>query len=297
MDLHDHGLRKYGATDVLRSSVSCDWSGIAAELRHHPPGKLPAIDLAQTEIGVATRCHPHAVVGRRGNGVWQETRVVPGTIWTCPAGVREEDISLSAWHECLHIYIPEARFAQLSAARGGSKVEARHVPYLAGLEDALIRQIAWTLLEELQAPSAAGRVLAETLAMALTARLVQVCASPSSTQENTLEVKRGLDDARLSRVLEFMASHIEEEIGIDDLAAVACVSPFHFIRMFRSRVGMPPSRYLSRMRLEHAKALLTARQRAISEIAFACCFSSQANFTRAFRRSTGLTPGSYRSRA
>src|SRR5438309_8049927 len=294
LDLYDHGLEKYGSADILESAVACDWTGIAAELRHHPTAELPPFDLRQTEIGVATRCHRKAIVSRCGNGERQTTRVTPGTIWTCPAGVREEEIRLSEWHDCFHIYLPSSRFADLSEARGGAVVAPHDVPYLADMPDGLIRQIAFTLLDALREPSSAARVLAETLALSLTARLVQACLPGSAGQARALRVGHALDDARLQRVLAYIEAHIEDEIGIDDLARIACLSPFHFIRMFGRRTGMPPARYLARRRLQRAEAMLMAGEMKIGEIALACCFSSQANFTRAFRRSTGETPAAFR---
>jgi AraC family transcriptional regulator len=94
--------------------------------------------------------------------------------------------------------------------------------------------------------------------------------------------------------MEFLAHHLEQDVSIDDLAAVACLSPFHFIRMFRNRMGMPPHRYLSQMRLDLAKSLLTASEVPLCEISQRCCFSSQSNFTRAFRRAIGMTPDAFR---
>ena len=135
MDLYDHGRRKYVLGEVLGTAVGCDWSGVAAELRYHPPGELPPVDLEQTEIGIATASHPGTVVSRCGNGIRQSTMAVPGTIWTCPAGVREEDIAMNDWHECLHIYLPHVRFAQLSEVRGGSVLAASDVSYLADIDD------------------------------------------------------------------------------------------------------------------------------------------------------------------
>ncbi len=294
MQLHDHGAQKYGAVDLRRSSVTCDWAGIAAELRFHPAGELPPFDLAQTEIGVATACDPRSIVRRRGNGLRQETKVAPGTIWTCPAGVREEEIVLTEWHECLHIYLPSTRFLELSDIRGGSVVGPQQIRYLSGLHDSLIRQIAWTLLAELSAPTSGGRLLAETLALALTARLVQAYAADTPNVPNPPTSRHTIDERRLNRVLEYMAQHIEEDIGIDDLAKVACLSPFHFIRMFGRRMGEPPHRHLSRMRLERAKTMLALSHLTLYEIALACRYSSQANFTRAFHRMVGMTPGAYR---
>jgi AraC family transcriptional regulator len=57
---------------------------------------------------------------------------------------------------------------------------------------------------------------------------------------------------------------------------------------------MPPFRYVSRRRLEAAMALLAAGRLPLAEIAFRSGFSSQASFTRAFRRATQMTPGEYR---
>lgn len=293
MDLYEHGLEKYGAEDVLASAVSCDWTGIAAELRHHPAAELPGFALKQTEIGVATRCHPYAVVSRCGNGEAQSTRVARGTIWTCPSGVYEEKIHLSEWHECLHIYLPASRFIELSEVKSGASVEAHQILYLSDLPDPLIRQIAFTILDELQQPSSAGRVLVETLGMSLVARLVQTCTPEAANQLRSLHVAHALDDARFKRVINFIDQNIEEDLSVNDLSSVACLSPFHFIRLFKNRTGLPPSRYLSNRRLTRAKELLAAGER-IADIAMKCCFSSQASFTRAFTKATGVTPANFR---
>lgn len=293
MDLYDHGQCKYG-TGVVDSALGCAWSGVGAELRHHPAGDIPAFDLVQTEIGIAIASHPKAVVARQGNGVKQRTEVTRGTIWTCPAGVREEEISLYEWHDCLHIYLPSSRFDDLSDLIGGAAVRADHIRYLADIDDDLIRQIGATLLAEFRAPTAAGRVLAESLAVSLTARLVQAYSDSRSNRLHLLKTQHGLDDRRVRRVLEYMAAHLDQEIGIEELAGVACLSPFHFIRMFSNRVGTTPSRHLGRMRLDHAKTLLSTGNMTLYDVALSCCFASQASFTRAFRRATGTTPQDFR---
>src|SRR5262249_54005763 len=59
-------------------------------------------------------------------------------------------------------------------------------------------------------------------------------------------------------------------------------------------IGQPPLRYVIAMRLERAKVLLVEGEAPLVEIALALRFSSQANFTRAFRQSTGMAPGRYR---
>jgi AraC family transcriptional regulator len=103
-----------------------------------------------------------------------------------------------------------------------------------------------------------------------------------------------LDDGRLRRVLAYVEEHLAEDITVADLANVACLSIFHFTRAFAGAMGVPPHRYVSRRRLESAKAMLATGRASLSEIALESRFSSQSSFTRAFRRATGATPAEYR---
>jgi AraC family transcriptional regulator len=61
-------------------------------------------------------------------------------------------------------------------------------------------------------------------------------------------------------------------------------------------MGMPPHRYISRIRLENAMAELAAGKLPLAEIGLNAHFSSQASFTRAFHRATGMTPKEYQRR-
>jgi AraC family transcriptional regulator len=295
--LQDHGRTKYGYDDVLASSslspsssVADGWRGLAAEHRHHPRGELPNFQPHHMEIGVATARHPDCIVSRTGEGLRQRTPVEAGMIWLCPVGVTETDITISAWHDVLHLYVPHERFAQLSDAQGGAAVKPESVRYLGGFYDERIRLVGRSLLHHLNAPVSAGAVLLDELALELTRCLADNYACATGARE----AAHGLDGTRVRRVLDYMAAHIEDDIGLDELARAACLSVFHFNRMFTQTMGMPPHRYLGRLRLERAKALLSSREMSISELALACCFSSQSNFTRAFRRTTGTTPMAYR---
>jgi AraC-like DNA-binding protein len=103
-----------------------------------------------------------------------------------------------------------------------------------------------------------------------------------------------LDNRRLRRVLEYIDAHLAEDITVAALAKVACFSVFHFTRAFSAAVGAPPQRYVRQRRLERAKALIAVESISIARAAFMCGFSSQASFTRAFRKAAGMTPAGYR---
>lgn len=296
MDLQEHGERKYlEGSDILASSLPRGWVTVAADLRRHPASELAPFRPEHMEICIATACHPECVVTRRGDGVWQRTRVEPGTIWFCSVGVLEEDIRISQWHDILHLYIPPKRFSELSDVTG-SDCRPESVRYLGGLYDELVRTVGSRLLAELRTPTAGGLVLADTLSLALTARLARTYSS-GTVNVARLRQRSRLDETRLRRVLEYMAAHLEQDVGLDDLAREACLSPFHFVRMFQRRLGVPPHRYLSHLRLERAKTLVAIGKMPLSEIALVSRFSSQSNFTRAFRRATGVTPIAFRDSA
>jgi len=72
------------------------------------------------------------------------------------------------------------------------------------------------------------------------------------------------------------------------------MSEFHFARVYATTMGMPPQRYVSQRRLAAAKKMIAVGKLPLSEIAFRSGFSSQASFTRAFRRATNMTPGEFR---
>jgi AraC family transcriptional regulator len=193
----------------------------------------------------------------------------------------------------LHIYLPPNRFSPDSL---GIELDQSVIPslrYESSFRDPLLAEIAYAILSELQIQTSAGRLLAETLASSLAARLLQNHVSPSPLASARI-MREGLDRRRLARVLDYIEVNLEGDLTIDRLASIACLSRFHFARAFKSAVGQSPHRYVSGKRLERAKALLVRGDQSLVDIALALNFSCQANFTRAFRQVTGLTPGQYR---
>lgn len=299
MDLLHHGIHKFPKAQLLASSRHLGWEGVGAELRSHPAGDIEAIQPGQVEVTIALAGDRDAVVSRKAAGVRQQTPVLPGQIWISPVGLVEDDIRITRpLSRILHIYLPTEPSPELSEAFGGRSFRADSLRYLAGVRDDLIQQIGVTLLAEMAQESAGGRLLAESLAHTLTVRLLQAYAGGSAVPANAanaMSTRWRLDDARLRRAIEFMVAHLESDIGLADIAAAAHLSPFHFSRMFKSAMGVPPHRYLGRLRLEAAREMLAEGKLPLAEIAIACCFSTQANFTRAFRQFSGMTPGQYRA--
>lgn len=94
------------------------------------------------------------------------------------------------------------------------------------------------------------------------------------------------------RVRDYLTEHYAEAVTLDELAAIAGLSPFHLLRTFSAAVGMPPHVYLTQVRVGRAKALLAAGL-PIAEVATLTGFVDQSHLTRHFKRTVGVAPGQY----
>lgn len=103
----------------------------------------------------------------------------------------------------------------------------------------------------------------------------------------------GTAQPAVRRAIAFIDSHLGEDLQLDDIAAAARVSKFHFARQFRAVTGTSPMAYVMRSRIERAKRMLDAERGLIIEVALELGFCDQSHFTRSFRRETGRTPGQY----
>jgi AraC family transcriptional regulator len=93
-----------------------------------------------------------------------------------------------------------------------------------------------------------------------------------------------------------IAQHLDDALELEALARIACLSPFHFHRVFRGMVGETPLELTRRLRLERAAWRLRDNERAITEIAFDAGYETHEAFTRAFRASYSTSPSGFRLR-
>ena len=112
------------------------------------------------------------------------------------------------------------------------------------------------------------------------------------------QVKRGgLAPHQMRLLIEFMASRLSDKLRISELANLAGLSEYHFIRAFRRETGVTPYQYVLRMRVNRASELLRQHPlKSIDEIALLCGFASASALSLQFRRLTGMSPRSYRDR-
>ena len=99
---------------------------------------------------------------------------------------------------------------------------------------------------------------------------------------------------RNTAALNFIEKNLDKPLTVDNIAAVAGFSKYHFHRIFRNETGIPLYEYIRKRRLARASFLLLTTDLSILDIAVYFCFESQEAFSRAFKKAYKLPPGKYR---
>jgi AraC-like DNA-binding protein len=103
--------------------------------------------------------------------------------------------------------------------------------------------------------------------------------------------------ARLSRARDYLGSCYCRHVTLQDAAREACLSPFHFNRVFARTFGETPHEFVTRRRIDQAKKLLLAGNQSVTDICFDLGYASLGSFSSRFRSLTGLSPAAFRREA
>jgi AraC family transcriptional regulator len=161
-------------------------------------------------------------------------------------------------------------------------------------DDARIVSLSRDIAEELRAGETGQELIVSALIEQIAVRLLRQHANVRRSGE--LELSRaGLVDRRVRRAVELMHTQLARELPLEELAASAYLSPFHFARLFKKVTGASPHAYLAALRIERAKSLLATTDDSITGIAQRVGYASSSHFTKAFRQSVGLAPRAFRS--
>jgi AraC family transcriptional regulator len=184
--------------------------------------------------------------------------------------------------EALEVY-PDPGLVR--AAAGGWPALDQRV----GVPDATVLGIGSVLRRAHAGTLVLGDVAASTLAHRLVTHLVGRYGGVR------LAVGPGLLPAAVvDRVGELVEARLGEVLTLDELAAVAHLSPWHFARGFARTTGLPPHRFVTARRMDRARLLLRTSDRPVEEVARAVGFANLSHFRRVFRAHHGAPPTAVR---
>lgn len=226
---------------------------------------------------------------RRNGGPWQSATVEPGAISLL---TRAEQ---STWHwdkpiDVKHIYLSHdvlERTALQVFERDPTSLEIDdHVRCV----DQSMPQYLKMLEQELSGNGFGENVYVDALRTQITIHLLRNYARIELRNTE----KGALGGVLRKRLIEFIEGTLADSIHLDDLAATAGLSAYHFSRKFKIEFGVSPHAFIVERRIERAKSLLRRKSLPLKAVAADCGFADQSHFNRIFRKVVGLTPDEYR---
>ena len=286
-------LIKHFPGEPLAASERRRWVGLEAlRYREQPPNEAFQPPLTHHSLVLLLRTPKEFEF--HCDGV---NRVVPprvGSILVVPAG------SPSRWRwsshtDSLHVFL-EPGLVERVAAEAFELDPARvSLPPLDGLDLPPLRAAMLAVNDELTADAAGGRLAAESLANLLAVHLIRNVSAPHRTARRT---DGALRQGRLRAVIEYIEEHLDAGLTLEQMAAAAHLSAYHFARQFKAATGLPPHQYVIGRRVERAKELLqVGTDLSLAEVAAHVGFSDQSQFSHHFKRLVGVTPGQFRTPA
>jgi AraC family transcriptional regulator len=282
--------RRYPAApagSLLLTSGPFAWSGIIVEQHRLPPAEMPEHSVIGHGISVNVGAHPTSFAWTRGRDGWNDRPTHPGDCRILTHGESHPSRWLQTYDEISLIIRPQFVADVVRDGLAADRIEfvSRH-----SVVDPVIVDVATTFRAELTADAPNGGMYAETLTVGLVLHLL---ANYGVAKPKVPSPRGKLNAFQLRAVLECIESQLADDVSLLTLAHRAHISPFHFARLFRATVGVPPHRFVLRLRLERAMRLMKAGKMTLAEVAVECGFHDQPHFTRAFQRRFHTTPMMY----
>ncbi|MEM1247977.1 MAG: AraC family transcriptional regulator [Acidobacteriota bacterium] len=251
------------------------------------PGEMPQEVFSQHHVLLNLRDAPHRVENWR-DGVHRDFLYGPGEVIVTPAGIR----SGWRWHsrsKVIVVTLEPDRLRRFAENEAGVLLTEKQLQDREQFHDPDLCDAGLLLRDALAAEDPGSAVVYESLARIFLVKLLRGYA-----EQPDEEVAR-MPPKRFRRVLDLIERRYGTDLGVEELAHEAQLSPSHFSRLFKRSLGQTPHRFLMQYRVERACELLNRDpERPLAQLALDVGFADQAHFSRTFKRFAGTTPRGYR---
>jgi AraC family transcriptional regulator len=277
--------------ETAASSDRLGWVGLEA-------ARYQATSAAERNQPIITHhmlilfAHPPEQLDLRYEGVKRHVPPPAGAVSLVPAG-SPHWVWASGRREQLFIFLEPGLVSRVAADAFNLDPARLTVPPLDGLDLPQLRVPMLAVGAELTA-GAGGPLAAESLANVLAVHLIRHVLTPRQPAHRRAGT---LPRARLRAVVEYIEEHLDGSPTLEQMAAVARLSPNYFVSQFKRATGLPPHQYVILRRVERARQLLqTGSDFSLAEVAAHAGFSDQSQFSHHFKRLIGTPPGQFRTR-
>ena len=230
----------------------------------------------------------HKTVECRNGRRWWSAEYGPGCVGLTAPG-NETRIR---WHgdertQTTHVYLPAGLMERTAAELYGHDTPFLRSPDTLAIDDPVLAAVVTGLGEA--ALAGASELYAESAANFLAVHLL--------SRHGSLPAARPLrgEDIRVRRVISFLRTNHHLPLTLTEIAAVADLSTFHFLRVFKAATGQTPYKFLNHIRVQRARGYLERSDLSVTEIAHLCGFTTPSQLATAFRQETGVSPTAYRN--
>ncbi len=195
--------------------------------------------------------------------------------------------------EVVHVYLTQDELAATCRQVYERDVDDVELHDTVKADDPAIHRTVMQIAREAAEGAAGSKLMVDSLSCQLAVQLLRRHADVLFRESWCGD---GLTPQQDRRVRDHVHERLGATISLDDLAAVAGLSRFHFTRKFRTTIGTTPHAFVLQQRVERARALLERTGTSLHDIAASCGFADQPHLTREFKKRIGVPPGRYRSR-
>ncbi len=277
----DHASDPFVPIPAVLSSSG--WDGIHLELHQQP--KFDIVEHQHTMHVIVQGVFGSPQGERWLDGKLRRERRLQGDIAIIPTGISHR----CNWDAPVQFMILAVEPALLKQV-GQDWVNCDRIeliPHFADEQDTFIQGIFSTLRTEVENGGMGSHLLVDSLKTALAIHLLRkYCA----TRPKLSDGADGLSQAKLTRVRDYINSHLDRDLKLVELAVIAQMSSYHFLRLFKQSMGLTPHQYILQCRIDQAKYLLQHSELSIADIAIRVGFCDQSHLTRRFKRIVGVTP-------
>jgi AraC-like DNA-binding protein len=199
-------------------------------------------------------------------------------------------VSLDIPFDSLRFYITQVALDEMANEAGIRRVKGLYAPNF-GARDLVLFGLAQALAGAMEHRGDGTAMFTDCIALAFFSHITRAYGGAPAEAGSA---RGGLASWQLRRAREFINANLAGDPSISQVANECGLSSSYFARAFKQATGIPPYRWLTKMRVERAKELLRDPDRKLVDIAQACGFVDQSHFTRVFSRSEGYSPGRWR---
>ncbi len=286
----EEGYRRVYGKSPLLTNPGNSWNGVYLAYDYQTPYETPEVYAPQIGVTIFTEVSENISYERTIDGRFYSKQIFPGNIVITPANIGTR----ARWNKSLNViflgFEPIIFNRTIYESLDTDKIEL--VPQFA-ISDPLIYQIGLTLKSTLENHGAGSRLYAETMANALAVHLLQHYSTRKPKEQNYQD---GLPRHKLQLVIDYIHAHLNENIGLIELADLVKISPNYFLQLFKQSTGITPHKFVIRTRIERAKELLILKEMKIAQIAQYVGFANQSHLNLHFKRLVGVTPKQFQQK-